>query len=108
VLRAGQGLVTAARHVRNPKRGLVALALNAITAEQVGYQHGVARRVKVKLTKACLLEFCFGDINLEPLHACEPSPLVLMCGMASVLIGPRFANSGMKVWLPTVAKVQFA
>jgi hypothetical protein len=37
------------------------LAHNENTAEQVEYQLAVAGRVKVKLTKACLLEFCFGD-----------------------------------------------
>ena len=61
VFRAGQVLVTAAHHVRSPTRGLIALARNANTAEQVEYTLAVARRVKVKLTKACLLEFCFGE-----------------------------------------------
>ena len=128
VFRAGQVLVTAARHVRSPTRGLVALAHNDNTAEQVKYQPAVAKRAKVKLTKARLLESCFGDghfasssssrcilrrswipILRAAAAGCSAmirqlssravgigKSLVLMCGMASVLIGPRFANSGIE------------
>jgi hypothetical protein len=58
--------VTAARHVRNPTRGLVALAHNESTPEQVASQLAVASWVKVKLTQAWLIEFCFSDCHFAP------------------------------------------
>jgi hypothetical protein len=54
-------LVAAARHVRNPTRGLVALAHNDNTPEHVESQLAVASWVKVKLTKAWFIEFCLSD-----------------------------------------------
>jgi hypothetical protein len=58
--------VAAARHVRNPTRGLVALAQNESTPEHVESQLAVASWVKVKLTKAWFLEFCFNDRHFAP------------------------------------------
>jgi hypothetical protein len=63
---AGQGLVTAAHHVCNPTRGFVALAQNESTPEQVQYQAKVASRIKVKLTKAWCIEFCFSYCHFAP------------------------------------------
>jgi hypothetical protein len=58
--------MTAARHGRNPTRGLVALAHNENTPEQVESQPAVAAWVKVKLTKAWFLEFCFINRHFAP------------------------------------------
>jgi hypothetical protein len=58
--------VTAARHVREPTRGVVALAQNESTPEQAQSQLAVASWVKVKLTKAWFLELCFSDCHFAP------------------------------------------
>jgi hypothetical protein len=98
VFRAGQGLVTATRHVRSPTRGLVAVAHDENTAKQVQSQLPVARRVKVKLAKACFLESCFGDGHF----ACSLS-LVVESGYAPICMGRAAGGSVNRPSLQVVA-----